>query len=170
MADLVTHVCTALLPAALVRVRGAGLVVVGTVLPDVFGRVVPLALEQGQRIGLPIPVEAVVPWGILHTPTGGVVLAATLATAFVPQDRGRAFVALTLGIALHLALDVLQFHHGQGYTLLVPWSWATFELGWIGSEATVPWALPLLGATAVAWIPRGLRRGDQAQGADTRQG
>ena len=163
----------ALLPGAFVR--GAlrplvGAVTLGSVLPDVLGRVVPLALEQAQLRGLPVPVLLVLPWNALHSPAGSLAAAGVVAFLFVPEHRSRVFAAVALGIGLHLGLDVLQFHHGQGYPLLLPFSWATFELGWIGSEATVPWALPLLALTGLAWGARAWQDRPREQGVNTRQG
>lgn len=156
MADLVTHACSALLPGAFVRSRWTGVVTVGTVLPDVLGRVVPLGLERLHLLGAPIPVSAIPAFGPLHGVVGSELTAWFLALWFVKGRRRAAFLALSLGVALHLLLDVTQFHHGNGYALWAPLWWDTFELGWIGSEATVPWALPLLGITALAWAVRGL--------------
>lgn len=154
MADLVTHLCSVLLPAAFVRHRAIGLVAIGSVMPDAFGRVVPMALELGQGVGLPIPDPVVASFGALHAPVGLVVLSGLLAQAFAAGERTTAFRALILGALAHLLLDVLQFHHGRGYPLLAPFSWETYELGVIGSEATVDVALPLLAITALAWTVR----------------
>lgn len=158
MADLVTHLCSALLPGAFVRSPWVPLIGVGTVLPDALGRAVPLFLERVQLAGIALPDELIWPWGALHGPSGMLLTAPLLALAFVRSQQGPALASLWLGAALHLGLDVLQFHHGQGYPLLAPVSWATFELGWISSEATVPLAWPLLSVTAAAWLPRGLAR------------
>jgi len=57
-------------------------------------------------------------------------------------------------MALHLALDVLQSHHGAGYMLMFPLATGSFEFGWIGSEATVPFALPLSGLAALVGYKR----------------
>lgn len=154
MADLVTHLCTALLPGVLVgRWRWVAPTALGTVLPDLGSRVVPLGLEQIGRL-VPLPDVVFWPWGVLHEPVGCVLTAAAIALCFVPRDRRVVLAGLLLGCALHLGLDVLQDHHGEGYALLVPVSLATFELGWIGSEATVGWALPLAGLTGLAWTLR----------------
>lgn len=162
MADLVTHACTALLPGAFVRSRWIGVVTVGTVLPDVLGRVVPLGLERLQLLGAPIPPAAIPAFGPLHGVVGSALTALFVALWFVPGRRRGAFLALMLGVALHLGVDVTQFHHGQGYPLAAPLDWTPFELGWIGSEATVPYALPLLALTGLAWSFRWWR--DRAGG------
>ncbi len=153
MADLVTHACSALLPAAGLRTPKLGLVVVGAVLPDLSGRVAPLGLDLLGRLGLPLPEWALWPWTGLHEPLGWALTCVLAAAAFVERQRAEAFRLLAAGCALHTALDLTQDHHGEGYLLLAPLSTARFELGWMGSEATVGLALPLLAATAVAWIP-----------------
>ncbi len=155
MADLVTHVCSVMLPGAFVPHRAVGTVAIGVALPDVFGRVVPLGLELAQTRGLGIPDPLVWAFGAFHTPAGLLLTNAVLSQSFVRGQRTEAFVALTIGGTLHLLVDVLQFHHGRGYPLLAPFSWETFELGLIGSEATVDLALPLLGLTAFVWAIRG---------------
>lgn len=151
MADLVTHVAVVLLPAAIPRWRLAPIAAIGTILPDLLGRAVPLALERLCGLGLPIPASAMWPWAALHEPVGWLLSSTIVACAFVERDRARVWSALCLGGTLHTALDVLQFHHGQGYVLLAPFSSRTYELGWLGSEATVGWAVPLGVATALAW-------------------
>ena len=80
----------------------------------------------------------------------GLVLLAFL-TCFLFQETVRASVFWNLlgGMALHLGLDLLQSHHGAGYLLGFPFSDFAWELGAIGSEATVGWAIPL---SLLAWF------------------
>jgi hypothetical protein len=127
---------------------------VGTILPDALGRVVPLGLEVLQQAGAPIPGPLIWMWAALHEPLGWSLVCLLLAQGFVAEHRRLVLGGLWLGCALHTGLDVLQFHHGEGYLLLAPLSTRRLELGWIGSEATVVVALPLLAATAVGWLPR----------------
>lgn len=163
MGDLVTHLCTALLPAAfLPRSRYVGVVALGTVLPDIGSRVIPIGLDR--LFGSVLPDAVWYPFGVLHEPIALVLTCALLALVFVEEQRRAVFGALMLGCALHLGLDVLQDHHGQGYHLLFPFSWGRFELGWIGSEATVPVAGPLAGVTGLAWGVRWWR--DRRASAD----
>ncbi len=153
MADLVTHLCSALLPAAfLPRSRYVVVVAMGTLLPDLGSRVVPIGL--GRVFGSLLPDEAWYPFGILHEPIALVLLCALISLVFLEEQRRAVFGALLLGSALHLGLDVLQDHHGEGYYLLVPFSLGRFELEWIGSEATVYIAGPLGILTVVAWSVR----------------
>lgn len=153
MADLVTHVCTALLPGALFRSRYVPFVAAGTVLPDALGRAVPLALERLFAAGVPVPMPVLWAWAGLHEPIGAGLSALVVALAFREIDRRRVLLSLWTGCALHTGVDVLQAHHGEGYVLLAPLSELDFELGWIGSEATVAIAVPLAVVTASAWVP-----------------
>ena len=151
MADLVTHLCVVLLPGALVRARGLVLVALGATLPDLTARVPPIVLESvGQLVELP----ELQGWSMLHEPLPQVALCVALASTFAPEDRRRALVCLLLGVASHIGLDVLQDHHGWGYALAFPLHWGVYELGWIGSQATVDWAPWLAAATGLAWLVR----------------
>ncbi len=153
MADLVTHTTVVLLPALLARWRMGGVCVAGAVLPDVFGRVVPLGLDLVHRHVVPVPEPLIWPWPALHEPLGALATTALLTLSFVPEQRRAAFWAAALGVASHTALDVLQDHQGAGYLLLAPCSLTRLELGLVGSEASVVVAWPLLAATALvaAW-------------------
>lgn len=154
MADLVTHLCTVLLPGAFVRSRFVPIAALGVLLPDLSARAVPVAIGSAIEAGLPLPLEAVWPWSAFHEPLGVVLVATGLSLLFVERDRRGVWRALVLGGAAHLCLDLLQDHHGRGYALLAPFSTLTFELGWIGSEATVAWAPALALLTAIAWTVR----------------
>ncbi|MEO0602822.1 MAG: hypothetical protein AAF211_15370 [Myxococcota bacterium] len=170
MADLVTHLCSVLLPGAIVPHRALGAAAIGVVLPDALGQAPPIALGLLQEAtGLSIPEPLLWSFGAFHAPVGILLTTAMLSQSFVRGQRTEAFVAMTAGAAMHLLVDLLQFHHGRGYALLAPFSWETFELGLIGSESTVDLALPILGVTAAAWVVRGglwwLRRRRPEQGA-----
>jgi hypothetical protein len=151
--DLVTHLCSALLPAAfLPRSRYTVVVALGTVLPDLGSRVIPIGLDL--LFGSLLPDEVWYPFGVLHDPAALVLTCGLVALVFVEEQRRAVFGALLIGCALHLGLDLLQDHHGQGYFLLFPASTARFELGWIGSEDTVYAAAPLAALTSVVWAIR----------------
>ncbi|MCB9675375.1 MAG: hypothetical protein H6737_09680 [Alphaproteobacteria bacterium] len=150
MADMVTHLASGLLPAALIAPRYMGPLAIGTVLPDATGRVPQMAFVM-----FDVPLPDVVLWAfdVLHQPLPQILCASLVALVFARSDRFAAWLGLLAGVALHFGLDVLQDHHGQGYFLLFPVSAERFELGWIGSEATVhlaPWAGAATLA-AVAW-------------------
>ena len=152
MADLVTHLCTALLPKALFGGRHTAVFALGTAMPDVVARVPGLALGLVLGDAVPEPLIRVVE--VAHQPLGSALMCMVAAWVFPQQDRLRAMLCLTAGAWLHLAVDVLQDHQGQGYFLLAPFHLGRFELGCMGSEATVAWAPWLALITAVAWAVR----------------
>ncbi len=158
MADGVTHLATAALPSAWSRHRAWPLVGLGTVLPDVASRAPGLALERVAKV-VPLPEAVFWPWGVLHEPVGYVLLAGVVSGAFRPEDRRLAWRALVSGGVLHWIVDVLQDHHGVGYRWLAPFSGWRWELGWIGSEATVVAAPFLAVATLVGMAAHTRRRG-----------
>lgn len=134
VADLVTHLSTGVLPAALFAPRYLGPVALGTVMPDATGRVPQMAFVI---LDVPLPNAILWAFDVMHQPVPQVLCASLVALAFAVEDRTRAWLGLLVGVALHFGLDVLQDHHGQGYFLLFPASLMRWELGWIGSEATV---------------------------------
>ena len=159
MADLITHTCTAVLWKAGVNDRaGAATFVLGTCLPDLLGRVPPMALTQLRWSWPWIPEWAVYAWGPLHMPVGILVNAWVWSFLFPERGRARAWRDLLGGGLLHMAVDVLQRHFGVGYLLLFPFSTWDWEAGIIGSEDTVrivPFLLPL--TVAFAWWRWGRR-------------
>lgn len=158
MADLVTHLCTALLPGALLPEGRARylvpLVAVGTTLPDLFGRAVPLGLEALYLRGYPIPEWSMWPWSALHEPFGWLMVCALASALFVEEHRADVRRALMLGCLLHTGLDLLQDHRGEGYLIFAPLSLRDVELGLMGSEATVESVEITVAATAAALLPR----------------
>jgi hypothetical protein len=104
--------------------------------------------------GWPVPNALIVPWGVLHEPIPLALVCVLLASCAVERERREVFFGLVGGCALHLALDLFQDHHGHGYYLLAPLWLGRFEVGWIGSEATVPLAPWLAAATALTWLAR----------------
>lgn len=163
MADLVTHMCTVLLPAALFRSRWVGVAAVGAALPDLVSRLPGEALERLRAVGVPVPDWALMPWGMLHNPIPLVAVCALASVTFRVDLRARAWLSLMVGCVAHLMLDVLQDHHGHGYHLWFPVHAGDWELGWIHSEATVAFAPGLAVVTALAWAVRwGVDRGGRS--------
>lgn len=154
MADLVTHLASALIPGVALKPWQAVLLSLGASLPDIVGRSPGLLAEAAERLGANTPDWLPTPFGIAHQPIGGVLLAGLLAWLLPERHRPAGVALLCGGVLLHLALDVLQDHHGHGYFLLVPFDWGRYELGCIGSEATVPYAPWLALATVVIWAGR----------------
>ena len=151
MADLVTHMCTILLPGALVPSRWVPIAAVGAALPDLASRLPGEVLERAHAAGLPVPDWALMPWGMLHNPIPLVAVCTLVSLSFRPELRNRAWVSLMVGCMAHLVLDVLQDHHGHGYHLWFPLHPLDWELGWLHSEATVGLAPGLAACTVAAW-------------------
>jgi len=152
VADLITHGCVAVLfRLGQQSPGGVASFVAGTCLPDLSR--VPAMLFTRLRYDAPwIPEWLCYVWGPLHVPVGVLLQSYGVALLFRDEQRRAAFLNLVLGGFLHLAVDVLQFHFGQGYLLLFPFSTWDWELGWIGSEATVPLVPVLLPLTSwLAW-------------------
>lgn len=148
MADLVTHAAVALLAQRLVRSPQVACFVAGSVLPDLLSRLPSMFFAEVDRRVHPLPTLLQFGWEPLHLPVGMALASTALALLFPEAQRRQVLRALLGGMALHLGLDVLQDHLGQGYLLGFPFIRGSFELGWIGSEATVPLA-PLLALLAL---------------------
>lgn len=168
MADLVTHLATAFFWKAASRRPHLTSFVLGVALPDLVGRAPVSALQSLHRHGVTAPDRLVEGVAVLHLPLGFVPV--TLALALLFEERARAAVWMNLlgGCFLHLALDLTQHHVGKGYMLFFPLTDWDFELGWIGSEATVPYAPILLPISLLLWAwrrPRAEAKGDGAHAA-----
>ncbi|MFT7521118.1 MAG: membrane-bound metal-dependent hydrolase YbcI (DUF457 family) [Kiritimatiellia bacterium] len=151
MADLVTHLCSALLPKALIGGRHSAIFALGTAMPDVVARVPGLALALVLGDAAPEDLLRVVE--IAHQPLGSALICCVCVWVLPQKERLSSLAWLVGGAWLHLALDLLQDHQGHGYYVFAPFSMFRFELGCVGSEATVQWApwLALLTAAAWAW-------------------
>jgi Na+/proline symporter len=153
--DAVTHLCSGLLaqilgPPGPVR-RWAPLFVAGAVLPDLFSRAPSTVLGLVHSHLHPLPSFVLYCWNPLHLPAGILLYSLLLALLFPQAQRRAALAALLAGAAVHVVLDLSQRHVGLGYPLLVPFSSRDFELGLMGSEATVPWAPAVAGVTVALW-------------------
>lgn len=147
MADLITHGCTALLvKAADRRPHHVASFVAGTCVPDLLGRVPPMALTLVHAWWPPFPEWLIYAWNVVHLPLGMALTAYVLSFCFAEEGRPAIFRNLLGGGALHIGVDLVQTHMGVGYMLCFPFSTWDFELGWIGSEDTVrivPFLVPI---------------------------
>ena len=159
MADLVTHLATGLTSKGITRGRNTTILLAGTVLPDVGARVPSLIFSSLGKAGLETPNELTFAFEILHMPMGIVLACYALSLCFVARLRKAVFINLLAGATLHLLLDLMQGHLGVGYLLAFPFTTADFELGWIGTEATVMFAPVLFGLSTVFWW---FRRGSRS--------
>lgn len=151
MADLVTHLATGLLLKAATRGNHVAALLVGTVLPDLLGRVPGMAVAALRQRGLGLPEAWVYVSEVCHMPAGMVASSLLVASLFVGAERRDVRRNLLGGAFLHLGVDLTQHHLGVGYLLWFPFARGDFELGWIGAEATTPWALPLFAVSAAVW-------------------
>ena len=149
MADLLTHGAAAVLLKSGLRGRFIPVFVLGTVMPDLCSRVPAISLGYVHVHMTPIPSFLTHGWQPMHHPVGLVLLAFLTSFLFREAVRTSVFWNLIGGMALHLGLDLLQSHHGAGYLLGFPFSDFAWELGVMGSEATVGWAIPL---SLLAWF------------------
>ncbi|MEC7240999.1 MAG: hypothetical protein VXW32_07140 [Myxococcota bacterium] len=160
MADLITHMASGLLVKGATRGRYTGALVAGTVLPDLGARVPAMGFSALAKAGVPVPPEVPYAFEVLHMPVGMLLMCVVLALLFIPEQRQGVFINLVAGCFLHLGVDLLQDHLGVGYLLAFPFSTWDFELGWMGSEATV-YLAPLFGAASLGfwwWRMRGSER------------
>lgn len=147
MADLVTHIGAALLFKGATRGRHAPIFVLGTVMPDVCGRVFGMGMSK-----IPgVPDLLIYAPGVVHMPLGMLAFSLLVALAFRADQRLAVWANLLAGALLHLCVDLLQHHVGTGYPLLFPFSDWHWELGLISSEATIPWSIPVLLAGSALW-------------------
>jgi hypothetical protein len=154
VADLVTHAAIGLLIKAATGRRHAAAFVAGTLLPDLLSRL-PSMIFSAARVLVEVPPLLIYGFDPLHTPVGMLLSAYAISLLFVAEQRRGVFCNLLAGMLLHMAVDLLQSHLGVGYPLLFPFSTRSFELGLIGSEATVPLAIPLALVAGVVWRWRG---------------
>lgn len=148
MADLLSHAAVAVILKAGTGGRMPAVFVAGTILPDVASRVPSIILGYIHVHLVPLPEWWLFAWEPMHQPVGMTILAYLVSMFFCVSVRRAVFCNLLGGMSLHMLMDVLQSHHGAGYMLGFPFGVQAFELGWIGSEATVPFAAPLC---AIAW-------------------
>ena len=143
MADLITHTAVAVIIKASAGWRMPAVFVAGTLLPDIASRVPVIGLGYIHVHLIELPRWVMFAWEPMHQPIGMILFAYCVCLLFSASQRFLVFLNLLGGMALHMFLDVLQSHHGAGYMLAYPIHTSTFEFGWIGSEATVPFAIPL---------------------------
>lgn len=165
MPDLITHAALGFLWKRASGKPHIASFVAGNLLPDLLSRLPAMSLNALRDRGLPLPDAAMYLTGPLHMPVGMLLSSYALAFLFPEAERRAVFANLLGGMGLHLAVDLTQFHYGVGCALFYPFTARTYELGWIGSEDTVFFALPLALLTALLWAPRLKRRAAAARAA-----
>ena len=121
MADLITHACTALLWRAWRPRAHTPSFVAGSLLPDLLSRVPAIGLTRlHDQLGWGIPDGLIYGFSPLHLPIGMLLSSYVLALLFPAEQRRGVFRAILGGMALHLAVDLLQNHLGAGYAPVLP--------------------------------------------------
>jgi hypothetical protein len=151
--DLLTHAGIGLLVRAGAPRSPLVWFVVGSTLPDLASRLPGLGMVLASwLLGFGLPVNVLEATGLGHMPLPYLVLCGLIAL-LLPEDlRWTAWLNLSLGGLLHLALDTAQTHLVGGYRLLYPFSMQRWELGLIETEdslALLPW-LALVVAVVLA--------------------
>ncbi len=127
MPDLVTHAAAAYFITRPSRFRDLRvLFYLGTILPDLLSR--PLHILWPHLHLYTIAA---------HTPLFMLIFCLLLSELFPPSMRRAVFGYSFAGAALHFALDLFQRHLGDGYYWLFPFSWRSFELGWLWPETSI---------------------------------
>ena len=155
MPDLVTHGASGLLLGMAFAWRRPApmlpLFVAGNLLPDVLCRVPAILFGELDSHVLLVPRLLIYGWEPLHQPLGMALAALALALLFEPASRGRVWLQAYLGMLLHLLMDLFQFHEGAGNMLFFPLDDRSYEIGLVGSEASVRVALPLALLAGLVW-------------------
>ncbi|NOY26130.1 MAG: hypothetical protein GXP62_09690 [Oligoflexia bacterium] len=155
MPDLITHGAVGLLLGlAWVRRRPAPMLplfVAGNLAPDLLTRVPAILAGEVDAKLVRLPPVLLYGWEPMHQPFGAALAACAIAMLFERGCRGRVFLSLYAGMLLHFLMDIFQFHEGIGIMMLYPFSTTPFEIGLVGSEASVWVALPLALLAGLAW-------------------
>ena len=133
MPDLATHVL-AVTPFLSRAARSPALVLLGTVLPDLAG-----------RLSLLLPHAVFFSWmdTALHTPVSMALVIYILSLLFPVERRTEVLVCAGAGAAFHFALDLLQKTVTFGNLWLFPASLASFQVPLIWGDESF-FALPAL--------------------------
>jgi hypothetical protein len=172
VADLITHALVAhVLGRPRLATHSLAWLVTGSLVPDLASRaprqllgLVGNALHWSMASTSPIG-ELYAGLLFLHTPAALLAMSA-IAALTLPRrlvavpGRPAVFALLVVGAALHVAIDVLQYHPRPSYRLLYPLSDQAWELGWVSPTASL-WALPGL-LLLSGWVERRVRTANAA--------
>jgi len=131
MPDLATHVIAGKLCGRTARGNIITPLLVGTVLPDVIGRV-PVFIGIVNSFKYVEPAHSLLP--MMTTCLG-------LSLLF-QKEWFKNFTFLYLGVLLHFFLDMLQIPYGRGYLWFWPFSDQSFHIGLLQSNHVIYW-MPL---------------------------
>jgi len=129
MPDWVTHLAVAWTICRILRFRfnsfspeNTMIVMVGALIPDMVKVAVALRFLG---MGIWDYVEPI------HLPAGSLTLAGMIALLF--PERKNTFLFLSLGVATHYCLDLILINLNGGMSLLFPFSWISWQLGFTTS-------------------------------------
>jgi hypothetical protein len=143
MPDWIGHVTAAWIICRLLSLKykefdttNTVLVMIGSILPDLYKVVI---FFPGMKNLLMI----------LHIPVGTLIVAGIFSILFL--DKKKAFLLLTLGILTHYILDMLQLDFNGGMYLLFPFSWYQFTFSLITTD-NVYFTLGMLATAVLVYI------------------
>lgn len=128
MPDLLTHTL-AVYPLRYKYKRFISIILLGTVLPDVIGRIP----------GILFPYRSFINWLqlSLHTPIALLIVSFLLSLFFPEKIRKNIFIYLIIGVSLHLFLDLFQKTLTIGYLWFFPFSFLSFSIPLIWPNDTI---------------------------------
>jgi membrane-bound metal-dependent hydrolase YbcI (DUF457 family) len=128
MPDLLTHTLIAY-PLKYRYKKYISIILLGTVLPDVIGRIP----------GVIFPYRSFINWLQLglHTPVALLLVSFLLSLFFPEKIRKNIFFYLIFGVGLHLFLDLFQKTLTVGYLWLFPFSFSSFNIPLIWPNDTI---------------------------------
>ena len=148
MPDLFAHFSSAYLPSRYKRFHQYdALLVLGTVLPDLLGRI-PIVIFV-RWLDLPVLYF----FKALHTPIGMILVCYMVTFLFERSKRFKSFLSLVAGSFLHLILDLMQLQFFEGvYIPFVPISIKAVQWGWFHYNASLLLFPLLLILVAFFWL------------------
>lgn len=129
MPDWISHLLIGLILCEVFYIKkGKSLVLLGTLLPDIFLKI------KNSALILPLD-EGSLAWTFMpfHTGTGALVATILILPSF-RYDKVKTFLFITLGWISHFASDLMNKHLLVSQMYPIPFSWHTWELGWIHTE------------------------------------
>lgn len=128
MPDLVTH-SLFVYPAKKMWPNRLIFILIGSILPDLLGRILGVFITNSPIIG----------WyqTVVHTPLSLILVTYSLSFFFSQKERKTIFLFLLLGISSHLFLDLFQKTYTIGYLWFFPLSFSSFQIPLIWADDTI---------------------------------
>lgn len=138
MPDWISHILIALIICEIFKIKKKSLVVLGSLLPDMLGKLSLLNLftkvPEGFFFWITVP---------FHTPIGLLLMTLIICPIF-KYNQKKVFSLITTGWVLHLLADLTNKHLVYSpMFLLFPFSWKTYELGILWPEEYLLVLVPL---------------------------